>query len=162
MWLVTSWLTLLLLLPLDIILHSISSKMKRVWGVTAPPPAVRKALTSPGSRIPALLLFPHPHSGKSSCVKLRSSRGFLLGGVIISQGDTSDVRLSQSVLLQSSSQRSSSGHGCNSRGPGWQVWGIRWWCRYGKRTRRGTVYRTRYCNGRSGLMFGLIECEKWL
>ena len=53
-------------------------------------------------------------------------------------------------------------HGCNSRGPGWRDLGIRWWCSYGKRTCQETEYRTRYCNGRSSLMFGFVECEKWL
>ena len=161
MWLVTSWLTLLLLLPLDIILHSISSKMKRVWGVTAPPPAVRKALTGPGSRIPALLLFPLHTQGRAPV------------SIKVQQWPPSRCCHHQPGWHQRCQAESVCPiavliseiffwHGCNSRGPGWRDLGIRWWCSYGKRTCQETEYRTRYCNWRSSLMFGFVECEKWL
>ena len=133
--------------------------MQRVWGVTAPPPEVRRALTVPGSRIPALLLFPPHIQGRAPV----SSKGPAEASFwVVSSSARVTPALSgwvRSVPGQSSSQRSSSGHGCNSRGPGWLVWGIRWWCRYGKRTSRETEYRTRYCNGRSSPMLGL--CRVW-
>ena len=133
--------------------------MQRVWGVTAPPPEVRRALTVPGSRIPALLLFPLHIQGRAPV----SSKGPAEASFwVVSSSARVTPALSgwvRSVLVQSSSQRSSSGHGCNSRGPGWLVWGIKWWSRFGKRTSWETEYRTRYCNGRSSPMFGL--CRVW-
>ena len=66
-------------------------------------------------------------------------------------GEKGKWKIKEKQLKGVRDQRSSSRHGCNSWGQGGQfeATGDQ---EYGKRIGRGTVYRTMYCNGRSGLV----------